>query len=67
MLGLFSAAARLGTVCASGADQTLLRGPSTSPLEGLFGGNLGAGASTSLDLQDPSLPRRASSPSAFSS
>jgi hypothetical protein len=45
-------------VCARGAVRAASRGRSTSPLEGLVGETLKAGASTSFDLEDPSLPRR---------
>ena len=45
-------------VCARVALDTLLGGRSSSSLEGLLVGNPEAGASTSLDLEDASLPRR---------
>ena len=47
------------TVCARGARRALLRGPSTSPLEGLFGGGAELNAVTFLPVvKIPSFPRR---------
>jgi len=45
-------------VCARVALDTLLGGRSSAALGGLLVGNPEAGASTSLDLEDASLPRR---------